>query len=253
MTVSLFSGGACSFLATHRYIQDTGVRPVLLFSDTGVEDEDLYRFVADAVMFLECPLVTVTAGETFDAMIERNHALPSDRMPFCSRELKVAPAERWLREHVEVGTLIVGLDWTETHRLPKVERRYPNHTVVAPMMGAPYLMKGAMVAEIESLGLVPPRLYGLGFSHNNCGGGCVRNGHRDWQRLHDELPDRFQEWAKREALIPGYSFSRDRRGGESKPYTLAQMAKDWEAGRTPSLLDQGGCGCFVDSEGESKG
>ena len=251
MTASLFSGGACSFLATHRYIKATDIRPVLLFSDTGVEDEDLYRFVEDAVVFLDCPLVTVTSGETFDEMIARHNALPSDRMPFCSQELKVAPAEKWLKDHPEIDTLIVGLDWTETHRLPKVERRYPNHKVLAPMMDKPYCMKSEMLADITALGIKPPRLYDLGFSHNNCGGGCVRNGHRDWKRLHDVMPERFKQWAERESLIDGFSFSRDRRGGESKPYTLLRMAADWCNGEEPSLFDHGGCGCFVDDAGDS--
>lgn len=42
MTVGFFSGGIASFLACVR------VRPdVLLFSDTGIEDEDLYRFLEE--------------------------------------------------------------------------------------------------------------------------------------------------------------------------------------------------------------
>ena len=239
----MYSGGACSHLAAKRWVE-LGHKPILLFSDTGIEDEDLYRFIEDGAQWLGCELVKVSAGFTFDEMCEKHHAIPNDRMPFCSRELKVLPAKKWIAEHPEIDTLVFGLDWTETHRLPKVEKLWPDHKVVAPMMDAPYLMKASMVQEIGNDGLKPPALYGLGLSHNNCGGGCVRNGHASWKLLRMMYPARFEEWADREERLGrGFTFSRDRRGGESKPISL----RDLVITETPPF-DFGGCGCFVDEE-----
>jgi hypothetical protein len=239
----LYSGGVCSHLAAKRWIADNG-SCVLLFSDTGIEDPDLYRFIKEASVSIGGELVTVASGETFDQMVKRNGALPSQRMPFCSRELKVMPAKRWLDEHPEVDTLVVGIDWIESHRLPRVQSRWPKYTVTAPMMDAPYLTKRQMLDEIRADGVEPPRLYALGFQHNNCGGGCVRAGHTAWRHLARTLPDVFETWVQREALIPGHSFNKDRRGGVAKPFPLTQIASEME----PTIPDWGGCGCFVDED-----
>jgi 3'-phosphoadenosine 5'-phosphosulfate sulfotransferase (PAPS reductase)/FAD synthetase len=235
-------------MATRR-ICESGVRPVLLFSDTGEEHSSTYKFVEDAARFLDCELVVVRADFTFDEMIIRNNALPSDRMPFCSRELKVAPAKKWLAAHTEIDTLVVGLDWTEPHRVPKVQRRWPNYTILTPMIEPPYMTKTQMLAQIEADGLRVPDLYGMGFQHNNCGGGCVRGGLKAWRHLHNMIPEAYEKWAKREELIPGYSFARDRRGGKTKPYTLRQIAADKSA---DTELDWGGCGCFIDEGAENE-
>lgn len=243
-TVALYSGGVCSHLAVQRYIESTGVRPTLLFSDTGVEDEDLYRFIEEGSRRLGCELVTVRSGETFDEMIVRHNALPNDRMPFCSRELKVKPAELWLKKNRGYTTMVLGLDWTETHRLPRVQRRWPSFNIVAPMMEAPYLMKAEMLSLLD---IPPPKLYARGYQHNNCGGGCVRGGLAAWRHLLRTDPERYAEWERRENLIPNHSFARDRSGGGSRPYRLERLRLD----ATPPMFDDcdfGGCGCFVDDD-----
>ena len=237
MTVGMFSGGICSFLAMTRVKPD-----VLLFSDTGEEDPDLHRFNADASAYLNVPLITVSAGFTFDEMIERNHALPSNRMPFCSRELKTIPAKKWLSEHKDATRLVFGIDWTETHRVPRVEKLWPGFEILCPMTARPLLMKFMMIEECRNLGIEPPGLYASGFQHNNCGGGCVRQGHSGWRHLHRMRPETFNKWAKRESLIPGFSFCKDRRGGETRPITLLELV----ASQPELEPDWGGCGCFLE-------
>jgi hypothetical protein len=247
----LYSGGLCSHLAAQRRIASHGTDDtILLFSDTGIEDEDLYRFVRDGVRHLGCTLVTVRAAGTFDEMIVRNRALPNNRMPFCSRERKVEPARKWLKEHPAITTLVFGLDWTETHRLPRVQARWPSYECVAPMMEAPYLSKPQMSEAVSDSGLTPPRLYGFGFAHNNCGGGCVRNGLAAWRLLLHAMPERYETWCRREALIPGATFVR-RSTGRREPISLRELAAlsctDYD------LFDIGGCGCYVDDEEDTSG
>lgn len=240
----MYSGGACSYMAAKRWVE-AGNTPVFLFSDTGEEDPDLYKFLVAGCAHLGIPLMPVRAGVSFDEMIVMEKALPSDRMPFCSRILKVEPAKKWLEAHPEITTLVFGMDWTETHRLPSTKARWPNHTVVAPMMEPPYLFKSQMLSQLEEDRLPVPRLYKLGFQHNNCGGGCVRNGLKGWNHLHAVLPDVFERWATREELVPGHSFSRDRRFDPARPITLRQIAREADL---QSSLDWGGCGCFIDEE-----
>lgn len=239
----MFSGGAASYIAAKRW-RDKDPDAVLLFSDTGIEDADLYRFLNEASEHLGMRLVTVQAGESFEEMIAREKALPNNMMPFCSRVMKTEPAERWLMEHPEVTTLVYGLEWTETHRVARIAKRWPGYTCVFPAMERPMLFKAQMLDEIRSDGIEPPRLYSLGFAHNNCGGGCVRNGHAAWRHLAAELPERFAWWVELERKHGKgkHTFAKDRRNGESKPITLTDLV----ACDGLDLYDFGGCGCFLD-------
>lgn len=236
--IAMYSGGVCSHLAAKRAVSKYGRDSVtLLFSDTGIEDEDLYRFIREGAEMLGARLVTVSSGETFDDMIRRNRALPSNRMAFCSRELKTEPAKRWVKENG--GELIVlGLDWTEPHRMRQDWYGVP---VWYPMGEPPYLTKTQMFDEVEADGIRIPRLYRMGFQHNNCGGGCVRGGLKAWAHLSKMLPEKFEEWAKREELIPGASFAKKVVNGNAVPITLRQIAAD---ASLQASFDWGGCGCF---------
>jgi hypothetical protein len=66
--------------------------------------------------------------------------------------------------------LYVGIDWSEAHRTPAIVRGWAPWTVRFPMCDEPYLSKQDMLDAARAAGLAPPRLYELGFSHNNCGG-----------------------------------------------------------------------------------
>ncbi len=238
----MFSGGLCSYLAAKR-VKDMGLSPVLLFSDTGIEDRDLYVFLGQASQYLGLELVIVESGESFDQMCERHNAIPNNRMPFCSRELKIAPAEKWLKQHPEIHTLTFGIDWTESHRVPGIEKRWPGYGIMCPMLEPPYLSKPHMIEEVKKDGLWIPRLYKLGMPHNNCGGGCVRAGHAHWKKLKDVFPARFEEWAQREERLGnGHTFNKSRKHKTSKKITLRQLV---EIQGDP--FDFGGCGCFTEA------
>jgi hypothetical protein len=119
------------------------------------------------------------------------------------------------------------------------------------------LDKAQMIAWAETEGLRPPRLYALGFAHNNCGGGCVRAGHGQFKHLLEVMPERFAEWERREQEVSEFlgkpvAILRDRRGGVVTPLPLVELRRRGES--QPSLIDAddiGGCGCFVDYEEET--
>jgi len=46
---------------------------------------------------------------------------------------------------------------------------------------------------IDATGIQPPSLYSLGFTHNNCSGGCVRAGKKQWKLLYEKLPAVYAE------------------------------------------------------------
>lgn len=97
----------------------------------------------------------------------------------------------------------------------------------------------------------PPALYDAGFSHANCGGGCVRGGHAQWALLLRTYPERYAWWENEERisrrmLDKDVTILKDRTGGQTRPITLRAFRERLQA--TPTLFDHddwGACGCFM--------
>ena len=164
-------------------------------------------------------------------------------------------ADRWLEENCEpVATRVyVGIDWTEINRFDRLRERRLPWIYEAPLCFPPYLAKAEMLAAARAEGLEPPRLYAMGFSHNNCGGGCVKAGQGHFANLLRELPDVYAEWERNEQEMRDFlgkdvAILRDRRGGTPTPLTLASLRQRIELRGEVDQLEIGGCGCFLDTE-----
>jgi hypothetical protein len=260
--VVMFSGGIGSWGAAKRVAERHGTDGlVLLFTDVkGAnpsphvgEDEDTYRFLRDAATNVGGTLVILNEGRDIWQVFTDRKFLGNSRQANCSTELKQKPAAAWVAEHCGEATVIhVGIDWTEAHRLPAVVRSYAPLTVTAPLCDEPYLTKAAVLDWARAEGLTPPRLYGLGFSHNNCGGGCVRAGQGQFARLLEVMPERFAVWEANEARMQQVlgrpvTILREQVGGVMRPLPLSEVRRRFES--QPYLLDMGdigGCGCFME-------
>jgi hypothetical protein len=147
------------------------------------------------------------------------------------------------------STVYLGIDWTEIHRWETAREHWKPYRCEAPMCEEPYIDKDQMLRLLAAEGIELPRLYQMGFPHNNCGGGCVRAGVAQWLHLLKLMPERYkwheaQEEAMREYLGKDVSILRDRSNGGNRPLTLRELREN-----TPvqlDLFDWGGCGCFVD-------
>jgi hypothetical protein len=254
------SGGLCSFWAAHRVIQQYGKENVtLLFCDTLMEDEDLYRFNREAQQFLGLPFVVLSKGITPWDVFRNHKMIGSSRVDMCSRELKRDLLDGWRKTNTtpETHTFYLGLDWTEEHRMigkrgkPGMIEIFKPWTVKAPMMDEPLWDKCRMGRELEAIGIKRPRLYDMGFPHNNCGGFCVKAGHAHFAHLFRMMPERYAYHEKKEeemrALVGDYSILRDRRGGKPKAFPLKKLRQIIEADlRDYDTDDWGGCGCSVE-------
>lgn len=250
--IVLYSGGALSWAAAMRTIERHGRDNVrLLFTDTSMEDEDLYRFLDDSERQLGVPLIRLKDGRTPWDVFNDEGMLGNARVDLCSRILKREVGQRWLAEHAPGRTLVFGIDWTESHRLDGLRQRYGDmgYTVEAPMCDPPYLWKAKVFEWMAAEGLTPPRLYAMGFSHNNCGGFCVRAGQSHFAHLLTVMPDRYaqheaQENALRAKLGKDVAVMVDRRGGgPRRPLTMTTFR---EQNAPHDGFDFGGCGCFID-------
>lgn len=249
-----FSGGVCSFWAAHRVIAKHGRENVtLLFADTLEEDWDLYRFLDDAAIALGVPVTRVSKGEGVWDLFDKKGMIGNSARPTCSVILKREVLDAWRKEHcVEYDTTVyIGLDWTETHRVEPTRSALSEWRVEFPMMEEPLWDKCKMLEELRRLGIKQPRLYDLGFPHNNCGGACVKAGHAHFAHLLRLLPAKYAQWegrerAWRDRVGKDFSVLTDRRGdGVKKPFTLEQLRKNIEAGKWYDPDDWGGCGCSL--------
>lgn len=259
-----FSGGLCSFWAAKRVVAKYGnTNTTLLFADVLIEDPELYVFNQWASEHLDVPITRVSRELTPWQLFRQQGMIANNRFPICSIYLKREVLDKWLRENCNPSdtTIYLGFDWTEAHRLEHIRKSKADWCWEAPMAEEPIWDKCRMRIEALRLGYKEPKLYQLGFPHNNCGGRCVRAGLAHWEHLWQTLPERFLEWEQEElATIKDltqrgvssvwFSFLRDRRGGTTKTMTLAAFRARLEAGETFGNHAWGGCGCAGTIEGE---
>lgn len=247
-----FSGGACSFFAAKRVIERYGKdRVVLLFADTKMEDEDLYRFLEDCEAHLGMPIIRIADGRTPWEVFFAERFLGNSRVDPCSKILKRELLWSWLERNAPKATVHVGLDWTEEHRLERLRNYRPGVIIEAPMMWKPIVDKPEMLVKLRKLGIKIPRLYAMGFAHNNCGGFCIKSGQAQFRLLLKTMPERYalheaQELKLRAYLEKDVAILRDRKGGKSRPLTLEEFRKRIEGGGEHDRHDWGGCGCAID-------
>lgn len=236
--ISSLSGGISSALATDRAIQRFGRKKVWLwFADTRWEDEDLHRFLDNCMGRWGGKLYISCDGRTPLEIAEDKHIIPNQKLAPCSFRLKIDRFTEWLWRVPKPVTVLLGIDWSEIHRADKPKRSYeqiPGVYVEFPLLWKPYEMRNYFDVVRHEWGIKPPRLYQMGFSHNNCGGRCVRQGIREWQRLRIHFPERFAEvrdWEQRARKIGDelgqsrarYAIARDQSNGKVKPLTLAEI------------------------------
>jgi hypothetical protein len=250
-----FSTGVASAEVAWRVVAEHGAENVvLLTADTRVEDEDNWRFGREVAARLGCEWVVVADGRTPMQVGRDERCVPNNRMAVCSKILKRRLLDDYRAEHFDPASTVVylGFDWTELHRVEAAQKHWAPWTVECPLTQPPYLWKQQVLDLFRERGIEPPRLYGYGFQHANCGGGCVRGGQAQWSLLLRVNRTRYLEWegeeeTSRDLLGKDVSILRDRAGGTPVPLTLRSFRERIE--RQPSLFDEddwGACGCFMD-------
>jgi len=181
---------------------------VLYFNDTKWEHPDLYRFLEDLSNYFNHPITFDSDGRSVEALFYDNKALANSRMPFCSRILK---AKRLQNFYKDGDTLVFGIGLHEVHRARRLieiythvaaqKKKWPKLTF--PLIGEK-VTKQTIDAFLKTAGIQEPLLYRLGFVHNNCSGGCVRAGKKQWKLLHDKLPEVYAERERVEREVREY-------------------------------------------------
>ena len=262
--IVLFSGGASSYVAAKRVLaaQPKG-DVILLFNDTLSEDWDLYRFLLDAERKLDHAVTRNCEGRDIWRVFKDERMLGFSRVDPCSRILKRRQGDKFISQFTPDECVIyAGYQWTEGHRAEKFRAALAPYQCAFPLMERPLLDSCDIQAEVKADGIEIPRLYSMGFAHNNCGGFCIKAGISHFVHLYRVWPERYREFEAKEQEVRDHigrqdvAVLRDRRGGESKPMTLRDLRERIEAGdESLPKYDFGGCGCYlgdaveVDAEG----
>lgn len=246
-----FSGGLSSFEVARLLVKEHGKQAtVCVFTDTLTEDEDLYRFVDETIAYLGCQLAWCTDGRDIWDVFEDVRFMGNNRVDPCSHHLKREMFRKYLAEnwpnHADV-TLYYGIQDHEKHRIAAIRERWAPYPVEAPLIELG-TTKEQMAATLDEIGIALPRLYELGFEHNNCGGFCVKTGQRQMAHLLKTMPERYRWHERRQerlfTIIKPHGFIRRTVAGETQYLSLKQFREMLERGEKPQLFQDGSCGCF---------
>ena len=164
---------------------------ILYFNDTGWEDADLHRYLSELSAYMGIDIVNDSDGRNVEEVAYSQRFLANNRAPLCSKILK---AKR-LQEYAKAGDcLYFGIGSHEIHRAARIRAIYTPLGINTEFPLIDKHMDANAAREIMAqTGIERPRLYAMGFEHNNCGGGCVRQGARQWRHLLRVLPDVYAE------------------------------------------------------------
>lgn len=256
--IVMFSGGAGSWGAAKRVAEWYGTDDLLLlFADTLMEDEDLYRFLDEGAQDVGGELVKIAEGrDPWQVFFDRKY-LGNTRADPCSYVLKRKFIRDWLESNYapDECEVYLGIDIDEEHRFTRALRYWQPYTVRAPLIEQDPVFRHDVKEMMAQAGIAEPRLYKMGFPHNNCGGFCIKAGISHFAHLLAKMPDRYAYHEQKEEDLRQYlgkdvAIMRDRAGGETRPLTMRALREriESEPQQIP-LFDWGGCGCFS-GEGE---
>lgn len=249
--VVFFSGGVSSALTALYVKKCSEGKLFLLFTDTLTEDEDLYRFLDESIDVIKPDGVThITSGMNVWDAFHKAKYLGNSRIDPCSRVLKREPAEKWVKERYSPDdtTLFFGIHWSEIERLDAIKRNWEPYQVRSPMCevdGMP--VNNGEIRDIwyKLTGVKIPRLYDMGFTHNNCGGFCCKAGKTHFRKLLEKLPDRYAYHAQKEvqirAVVGDRTILREQLNGKKYMLSLEEFAK---RENNNNELECTSCQCF---------
>ncbi len=188
------SGGRDSAaLAVHMRQSRPEVPMEYFFTDTGKELAEVYTFLDRLEGFLGKPIVRLNPDRDFDFWLkEYKHFLPSPRTRWCTRQLKLRPLERWLRNDLDAGIAVhsyVAIRADEPNR-DGYQSTHENMKVHFPLREAG-IDRAGVIDMLDSAGVGEPDYYRWR-TRSGCTF-CFFQQKIEWVRLKREHPDAFED------------------------------------------------------------
>ena len=203
------------------------------FTDTGKELPEVYEFLGRLEGFLGKPILRLNPRRDFDFWLREYHNfLPSAQTRWCTRQLKLAPFEQWIRPMLNAGdkvTTYVAIRSDEEYR-EGYTSKHDNLKVSLPFRDAGIDKRGVMDI-LDSSGVGLPKYYDWR-SRSGCTF-CFFQQKIEWVRLKERHPEAFEEAKQYEknALEHGSPFTWTQRESLSeleKPARVIQIVTDFE-------------------------
>jgi hypothetical protein len=257
-----FSTGLSSALACERVLAKFNPNEVnevyVVFMDTLIEDEDNYRFAGEvyqrwAKLYPGWQHIRLTEGVDPYEVADKHNMIFNQRRHPCTRVLKIEPFMRWLETLDGPSTVYIGFDYSELHRTEATTRNYEEagYGVDYPLLWRPVEERDYSQVARDDWEIEPPRMYGMGYSHANCGGRCVAMGQKDWLLTLINFPERFaqvEEWERQMRKREGphkYAILRRSINGISTPMTLEELRERYLAGKIDRRATPTDSSCVV--------
>jgi len=191
---------------------------IYYFNDTKWEHPDLYRFLNDIADTLNIEMYYDNDGRSPEEVFYDEGMLGNNRVPLCSRILKAEMLQRFAKAG---DSIYFGIEGREVHRAARISPIYARLECDCrfPIIDndiQPHEYKALM----KALNVEIPQLYKDGFAHNNCGGGCIRAGKRQWLSLLHAYPGVY---ADRERVEVEFSEEKGRPSHFLKDISLKEL------------------------------
>lgn len=255
--ISSYSGGVGSAISTKMLCDKYGKENVLmLFADTKVESKDQYRFTQDIIKLLGCKFISIEDGRTPWQVFNDVRFIGNTRIDPCSRVLKRDLIRDYLNRNYmpEEVTIWIGIDASEVHRLnPVVVRNAPFLYRSILIENDIFITPKQKIAWCKVNNIKPSVMYEMGFSHDNCGGFCVKAGLGQFKKLYELLPEVYAENEKQEqeAIKNNPKLKHFLRKTINGKLTYISMKEYRENYLVPNQVTEdesmefGGCGCAL--------
>lgn len=203
------------------------------FTDTGKELPEVYEFLGRLEGFLGRPIAYLNPDRDFDFWLkEYGNFLPSPRTRWCTRQLKLRPFEKWIKNDLEAGTEIISYVAIRADEPARagMQATNPNLKITFPLREHG-LDKAAVVELLESSGLGLPTYYDWR-SRSGCTF-CFYQQKIEWVRLKRTHPEAFEEAKayEKNALEHGSPFTWSDRESLSEleqPERIKQIEDDYQ-------------------------
>lgn len=134
-------------------------------------------------------LLQQTEKTTTDSLIEKILVVTS------TVQNMIAQLDRTMTpQHRDGGDLhvVLGMDDIEDcDRINRAKAYWKPYIVEFPLTQSPIMFKDNIADALSEQGVSQPRLYDMGFAHNNCGGFCVKAGQSQFRQLLQLRPDTY--------------------------------------------------------------
>jgi Phosphoadenosine phosphosulfate reductase family len=213
------------------------------FTDTGKELPEVYEFLGRLEGFLGKPIARLNPRRDFDFWLrEYNHFLPSAQTRWCTRQLKLAPFEQWIKPMLAAGdtvTTYVAIRADEEYREGYTSKQV-NLKVRLPFREAG-IDKMGVFDILDSSGVGIPKYYDWR-SRSGCTF-CFFQQKIEWVRLKERHPEAFEEAKQYEknALEHGSPFTwtqGEPLGELEKPARVIQIVTDFERRKQRELANR---------------